>query len=590
MNSWPVIAALLIVLSSISAHASEPLLRLRGKAFDGGGNSLFGDFQFGMAGVNYVYARSTGDHAAMTARFSLATVPEGDVVLHILGRDCDKGAVCPIRVSLNETNLFEGANPFAKDVFAWHTLKVPAEALRSGRNLLTIENTAPEGPLGGVPWFMAAQCVLASPDFDPAAPVSIIEDFHVTLPDHKRPMPEPLPEGKQPGFALRGTKGWLWTPEQYMAEIPTLVQCRMNFMMICYGSMFDIENHDFGDPQCNRWWEPLPAEKREKYAALLRACQSAGIDLCLSMNPNLTSTRILDYAREEDFEALWQHYAWFQEQGMQWFSLSLDDIQHGVDPVGQARFVNKLHERLRANDPEAQMIFCPTVYWGRGDENHDLYGSSAAYLAALKEHLAPDIFVFWTGDGVVGRISRGYAEAYRDRVGHRLIIWDNYPVNDAQPALHLGPVVRRDPNLHEVCHGYISNPLHSQNEANRIPLMTCADYAYNPWDYDPARSIGQAILHLAETPDQRACLKDLVELYPGFLIAGGGTGANALTGRFAQLDEIPHGRFVRTLYLEHAKDVAERMRTLFPERFLEARKTLEADVAKMRETLTPPKQ
>jgi hypothetical protein len=345
--------------------------------------------------------------------------------------------------------------------------------------------------------------------------------------------------------------------------------------------MFDIEHYTFGDPQCNRRWEPLPEEKRAKYARVLEACRDAGIDLCLSMNPNLTSTRILDYESEADFEALWQHYAWFQEQGMQWFSVALDDIQHGVDPVGQARFVNKLFDRLRANDPDAKMIFCPTVYWGCGEGRHPVYGEFTPYLEAIKDHLDPDVFVFWTGNAVVGTITRECAEAYQRRIGHRIVIWDNYPVNDARPTLHLGPIVNRDPDLNEVCYGYMSNPMHSQNEINRIPLMTCADYAYNPWEYDPARSIGQAILHTGETPEQQAVLKDLVELYPGFVIFGGGTGTNPLIERYRALSEVPHSAFLRDLYIGHARNVAERMKELFPERFIPARQTLEADIAKM---------
>ena len=118
------------------------------------------------------------------------------------------------------------------------------------------------------------------------------------------------------------------------------------------------------------------------------------------------------------------------------------------------------------------------------------------------------------------RITRAAAESFRAAVGHRIVIWDNYPVNDRSGALHLGPVVGRDPDLDEVAYGYMSNPLSPQNEINRIPLLTCADYAYNPRAYDPARSIGQAIVHLADTPAQRAVLKDLVELYPGNLISG----------------------------------------------------------------------
>ena len=47
--------------------------------------------------------------------------------------------------------------------------------------------------------------------------------------------------------------------------------------------------------------------------------------------------------------------------------------------------------------------------------------------------------MFWTGDTFT-RITRAAAESYKKRVKHRLFLWDNYPVNDGQQTLHLGPV------------------------------------------------------------------------------------------------------------------------------------------------------
>ena len=91
----------------------------------------------------------------------------------------------------------------------------------------------------------------------------------------------------------------------------------------------------------------------------------------------------------------------------------------------------------------------------------------------------------------------------------------------------------------------MSNPLCPQNEANRIPLLTCADYAFNPAAYDPERSIGQAILHLADTPEQRQVLKDLVEAYPGMLVAKQGTGYNSVRHQYTVLASAPHSRFAR---------------------------------------------
>lgn len=404
---------------------------------------------------------------------------------------------------------------------------------------------------------------------------SFREDFRVTLPDVVRPLPEPLPPGAAPGFAIRGTKGWMWRPEQYVAEIPTLVRLRMNFLMNCYTSLCDVEHFRWGDPRVNRWWEELPEAKRRAYEGVVRACQQHDIAFCFSMNPSLCTRRPLRYDSAEDVDRLWSHYAWMQGLGVKWFNVSLDDIAQGIDASGHVRVVNELYRRLRAADPAARMIFCPTYYWGDGTN-----AAHAAYLATLARELHEDVYVFWTGDGVVGPITRRAAESYRRAVRHRLFLWDNYPVNDAQPTLHLGPVVDRDLDLCTVIDGYMSNPLCPQNEINRIPLSTCADYAFNPAAYDPARSIGQAIVHLADARPAQEALRDLVEAYPGMLIYGRTqTSFNAVREQYARIAAGPHMRAAARAYIEYLERLARRLRDAFPDRFAAACATLEDDIA-----------
>ncbi len=408
----------------------------------------------------------------------------------------------------------------------------------------------------------------------------ITREFTVVLPDSVRPLPEPLADGESPGFRIRGIKGWMWRPEQYLAEIPVLAEYRMNFLMNCYTSLCDVEHYAWGDPRVNRWWEPLPAEKATAYEQIVRRCRQVGIQFCFSMNPNLFANRPVRYDSTEDLELLWQHYAWMQSLGVQWFNLSLDDISQGIDASGQARLVNAIYGRLRAADPKVQFIFCPTWYWGDGTDE-----KARPYLETLARELNPEVYVFWTGDGVVGRITRRCAESYRKIVAHRLFLWDNYPVNDNQPTLHLGPVTGRDPDLCEVVEGYLSNAMCKQNEANRIPLLTCADYAYNPRAYDPARSIGQSIMHLAETSRQRHILRDLVEAYPGMLVYGRGTGFNAVREQFMRISAEPHSRYVAEAYVRHVEGLLERMKSAFPGRFEATKTTVADDVAWMKQAI-----
>jgi beta-N-acetylglucosaminidase len=401
--------------------------------------------------------------------------------------------------------------------------------------------------------------------------------YEVTLPARELPFPTPLPAGKKPGFVLRGTKGWAWTWDQYLAEVPVLAKSKMNFLMSCYTSVF-TDTVKF----VNNWWEPLPEKTLAGIASVAKACREAGITFCFSFHPALFSARPLRYDSDADFEAMWANYAAVQALGVAWFSLSYDDIDVkgkdiaalGADHAGLA---NRLFRRLREKDPRAELIFCPVYYWGAADQ-----GEARLYTEALGRTLDPDILLFWTGDAVVTtRITRAAAESFRRAAGeHRLVIWDNYPVNDRTGTLHLGPVTGRDPDLGEVAYGYMSNPLSPQNEINRVPLLTCADYAYNPRAYDPARSIGQAILHLARTRAQRSVLKDLVELYPGDLICGStSTAYNPVLERVAALMRKPGGRELATEYMISVEAVFKRFAIEFPDRYAETKNTLSSHVA-----------
>jgi hypothetical protein len=409
-------------------------------------------------------------------------------------------------------------------------------------------------------------------------------NLHITLPTAPREFPEPLPPGQQPGFKIRGMKGWAWTPEQYLAEIPFLAQYKMNFLMNCYLSMFDIEHHqNWHDGKANRWWENLPPEKKAAYEKVVHSAQAHGLQFCFSMNPNLFSTRQVNDDSSESVDLLFKHYAWMQSLGVKWFNLSIDDATKGINATTQSRVCNDIFHRLRAKDPEAQMIFCPTYYWGDGT-----LPKQRPYLEDLARELDPEIYLFWTGDAVVGKVSRRAADTFRGIVKHKVILWDNYPVNDAHATMHLGPVTDRDPDLCEVLDGYMGNAMHEQNEIGRIPISTCADYAYNPHAYDPLRSIGQAIWLQADEPAQQEVLRDLVETYPGMLWVTSSrysTGFNPVRTQIQKILAEPQSRSAAEAYLASLDQLAARLQAEFPNRYAPEKATLTADIAYARKLI-----
>ena len=556
------------------------MLELVGSDLQGGARARFGKAFYGRE-VNYVYAQPTGAAATMSATLQLERAPAAPLFLYVEAMDDDAPTPCRVQIRLNGHELFRGPSGLPNGQWRARNFPIAAGVLSAGTNELSIVNLEPKGDLGNPPWFMVARLALADAGFK----FSRIElaRLRVQVPDQARPFPEPLAGGHiQPGFKFRGTKGWNWTAAQYLEEIPYLAKFKMNFLMNCYLSMFTSEP---GEPFKNEWWKPMSPTRKGDYAKVIHSCVEHGIIFCFAVHPQLGSARPLNPANETDIDEFYQNYAWAQSQGVHWFSVSLDDVGWGDPAAGgaaHAKLVNTVFTRLRAQDPQAQLIVCPGPYWGDGTEP-----GHRAYLEVLARDMDADVYVFWTGDGVVGpRIRRATALTYKNLVKHRLFLWDNYPVNDASPTLNLGPVSGRDADLCEIIDGYMSNPMATQNQINRLPLATCADYAYNPWAYDPQRSIGQAILQFASNPAQQQVLKSLVETYPGFLVVGGGTGTNPVRNNFGGLaaDEELGGaagnllRSVEALNVSLAKE--------FPDNFQAARKTIAEDVNWMKQRLS----
>lgn len=553
---------LMLALGFYPVAAGAAIVKLTGDSFKGGGADRFGHNYDGANNVNFIYAQPTGALSSMTATFNLSVSPTEKMAIQLRGRDDDGGSPTHIRIAINGVSVFSGECGFSHQSWGERRFAIPDHVLKAGRNDLTISNLEPKGESGNPPWFMIARATLAAPGALP------IRNFQVQLPATVQQFPHPAP-ADAPRFKLRGTKGYDWTPAQYLAEIPYLKKARMNFLMNCYLSMMDQKTGR------NNWWEPFSADRKNAYAKVVKACQNQGIHFCFAMHPQLRSDRPLNLTSTADFEKFFRHFAWMQSLGVHWFSVSMDDVGGANQALLQANFCNKFLHRLREKDPTAQLIFCPTVYATSQMRGHE------GYLPALNKALDKDVYIFWTGPDVVSlTISREDAEYYKKLVGHRIIIWDNYPVNDGNPTLHLGPITGRDPELCQLADGYMANPMFTQNQINRIPLYTMADYAYNPDDYDPMRSIAQAIVHLADTPAQQRAMADLVESYPGDIIfAQPSTGFNAVRFEYGRLTQGPSAKMLGAMYIHGLQKILAQFRSQFPSEYKGATQLLQNDVA-----------
>ncbi|MDH7482359.1 MAG: beta-N-acetylglucosaminidase domain-containing protein [Armatimonadota bacterium] len=140
---------------------SSPL-KATGLDFEGGAASLFGWLKFGYQ-VNYVYAKQTGKDEMHTELW-LETVPKGGARLKLMARNDDLGVNGKVCIRLNDYVIYQGPANFSTTNFETKEFGVPASALKTDGNMLSIQMIENQGTLGMPPWFMVAEAELVPLD------------------------------------------------------------------------------------------------------------------------------------------------------------------------------------------------------------------------------------------------------------------------------------------------------------------------------------------------------------------------------------------------------------------------------------------
>jgi hypothetical protein len=126
-------------------------------AFAGGfrnsGDSRYADSTGERRTATWIYG-GRSDYPAMAARFRLDDAPTGEARLTLIGLDAEGRDRMPIRVTINDTVVYEGANPLPDWRWGETTMPAPAGALRDGENSVEIRSLAPTDNFGLPPFFM----------------------------------------------------------------------------------------------------------------------------------------------------------------------------------------------------------------------------------------------------------------------------------------------------------------------------------------------------------------------------------------------------------------------------------------------------
>ncbi len=245
------------------------------------------------------------------------------------------------------------------------------------------------------------------------------------------------------------------------------------------------------------WRQPYPPAAFARLRKLIDAARADGIHFVYSISPGLNIT----YSSPQDRAALLAKINQVRRAGVNEFMLSLDDITgilnaadnrryHGNLAWAEADLANYVWSRERRLDPHFRLLLAQTDYYGVMNN---------PFWQSLKRYLSPAVTPIWTGAWALTQtITAAQVTAVEKDMGHRVLIWDNYPVNDftyvinKHPELFLGPVTGRGAHVLSLTVGYLFNPMY-QARASEIALWTAAAYLYDPRRYNPAQSWRQAI-------------------------------------------------------------------------------------------------
>ena len=232
--------------------------------------------------------------------------------------------------------------------------------------------------------------------------------------------------------------------------------------------------------------------------------QARRIDFVYGFHPG----KGLCFSDEKPVRTLLAKARRFYDAGVRTFAVLFDDIPSNLEfdrdrknfRQSLARAEGTWLQEIQAIQPwrDVEWWICPS-YYTADPLLARLFGPfEPDFLEILGEYLPPNVACFWTGPSVVSkRISLSQAQKIAALLKHRLLLWDNYPVNDLsmRDELHLGPLQGRDPKLPRAVYAYLSNPL-LQEKLSFIPLATCFDYAADPIHYDPESSWRKIVCEL----------------------------------------------------------------------------------------------
>jgi len=311
-----------------------------------------------------------------------------------------------------------------------------------------------------------------------------------------------------PTFTFRSFKGQCWYYRDNRMYAMWAPRFKWNVFGPCY-------------TDCPDWRSP-PETYRTMIADLCATASGTGVIRVMQLgNPYMLREKAIRATADGDIETLAAFFELSLSRGSDVLMLCLDDFAYlpqedaprfGSLAAANSSIVTRFAERIRARHPGTRILVCPPPYWLTANKAKN-YEWAHDYLRDFCNHIPRDISIVWTGRDVTTPCQQAPdIQAYQDLVGRErhLFLWDN--------TLKLPPgwdnVFRMNPFL-ATCDDIAASAwptmaaftrgeavinTYGPGEIYKVPLMTAADYLWNPEQYDPKDSLRRAMYWFDENP------------------------------------------------------------------------------------------
>ncbi len=230
------------------------------------------------------------------------------------------------------------------------------------------------------------------------------------------------------------------------------------------------------DSKLRRNWQVLhDASETGSIQSFARHCQGLKVRFGVGLSPYGAHLGF-DAATRSALKAKLMH---LNSMGIEDLAILFDDMRGDVTDLAQRQA--EIVAFAVENSHASRFFMCPTYYSNDPVLDRVFGARPPEYLESLGKLLDPSISVYWTGEEVCSREYRaGHLADVVSRLGRKLSLWDNYPVNDGPRMaghLHLRAFTGRPSDAGQ----YIDH--HAINPASQ-PILGCIPALTLPQSYD----------------------------------------------------------------------------------------------------------